>query len=249
MNAVWIPVNAVSNPALSQQNALTAVATVAETVDVAQAGTQSAEGRGIAWDETGTQTASVDQSGAAASSAAEQTGHENTAGWNGTVRSPEQAPAAEQPTLLRLLMVQPAEPALQDPFLRPIVTPPDVLRAARRAHGRLHVVGKRLVVARPAITIRRLAPAVAAARPPAATRASSPARRAVETQPSARAFGSPRRPTASLGAGSAPPAAAAGGTGATSRPFMFAVPGVGRPQPQAPAPGLPVDALPPERPG
>jgi hypothetical protein len=223
---------------------------------VSQAGIQSAEGRGVKWDESAMQTASVDQSGASASSAAVQSGHENTAGWNGLVRALQQAPVAEPApgaglqNMMTLFMVQPAEPVLQDPYLRPFITPPGAVATAPKAHPRRHVFGKRIVVMPRPLTIYRLSPGGAVA----ATRsAAAPARRhaqqAADARQPARPFGPPRPPTASVGAGWAPPPAAGGAVGATSFPFKFAVPGVGRPQPQAPAPGLPVDPSPIERPG
>ena len=152
--------------------------------------------------------------------------------------------------MMTLFMVQPAEPLLGDPYLRPFITPPDVVAATRKAHPKRHVFGKRIVVAAKPLTIQRFASGVAAASTRSAVApARGHARQAAEARPPAHTFRPPRPPTASVGAGSAAPPAGAGATGAASFPFMFAVPGVGRPQPQVPAPGLPVDASPIERPG
>ena len=228
------PGECVSNPALSQRNAVAVAASVAETTVVSQAGIQSVEGQGIEWHESATQTASVDQSGATASAAAVQSGHENTAGWNGLVRALQQAPVAEPAqaagltTMMTLFMVQPAEPLLGDPYLRPFITPPDVVAAARKAHPQRHVFGKRIVVAAKPLTIQRFASRVAAA---ATQSAAAPARghaqEAAEARPPAHTFRPPRPSTASVGAGSAAPPAGGGATGAASFPSCLRSPVLG----------------------
>jgi hypothetical protein len=91
---VEIPLYGVSNPAVSQSNAVSSIADTTNSSDFGQDAFQTASGELIAWHEEATQTAAVTQSGEADIALA-QTDRENRSGWNGVVSPPAtQLPAA-----------------------------------------------------------------------------------------------------------------------------------------------------------
>jgi hypothetical protein len=105
LNDVEIPEYGVSNPPLEQSNDASSSARATATGDVRQSTVQVAAAEEFAFHASGSQTATLKQSGDAADSAG-QTDRLNAAGWRGLVARPaddeesqEAAPAAEAPAL------------------------------------------------------------------------------------------------------------------------------------------------------
>ncbi len=242
VNEVAIPANAISNPAVSSDNALDvhAAATAASTVE--QTSLEVAAGQAIVRRELAAEVAS-------------QADQENRSGWRGEILTPPAPEGAALPDgaaqVVELAQEEPLLEAVRDGLgLHPLGLSPDpvVLTPLAAWPTRIDTpVGA-------ASTLVLLRPVLATASSAAAL--SRPSQRAPHERPADR----PSRPPLQcpwckhglpldLGSSSAHGDATPGPVAALSGLHLFAAPGLGRPQILAPALGQPVDLAPRERPG
>jgi hypothetical protein len=276
---VEIPLYGVSNPSVTQSNAVSSIADTTNTSDFVQDALQTASGEFIAWHEEATQTATVTQSGDAGIALA-QADRENRSGWNGVFSPPSAQPTAETvstvhvdtpptgaaaesaaaPAVPRSLFMTTLSVSGRRPpaAAKPLVEPPaktklgkSTVKSPRSRSAATGARGSRPKPGAGAVPLLRPVAAATGSSIAATSRAGHSKKPAAHRRSSRGQGGCPQCMKLAFGTAtaSAPGSGAPGVTAALSRYRQFAAPGVGRPQNPAPALGRPVDTAPFERPG